>query len=226
MRIPGDAFLLHRALNLPSHVVVFDYSAACSGFIGGLYLAYSLMRAGHEHVLLVNADTYSYLMGWDETDRENRLLFGDGEAVTKLRPKVGSAPIYLYTDGKGALDFQINLLTDTLEMNGKGILEFVMREVPLLVREIVRRDNSTMDDIDLFVFHQASKVTLDFLFKKLKIPPEKQFTNLERIGNTVSASIPIALRDAELQGRLHNGMKVLIAGFGSGLSWGGCIIDW
>lgn len=228
--IPGDAFLLHKLLNLPKDVVVFDYSAACSGFIGGLKLARGLLVSREvESVMLVTAEVYSAKMGWGDSQRESCLLFGDGVAVTYLKQNWREEPrsigkIILYTDGSG-----YDLFCESengLYMDGKAILEFVMRAVSPLVEEIVANDNSTMDDIDLFVFHQASKVSLDYLFRKLKIPKDKQFTNLENIGNTVSASIPIALKDAEMQGRLHSGMKVLIAGFGSGLSWGGTIIEW
>jgi len=228
--LPGDSFMLHGMLKLPNTVKLYDYQSACNGFIGGLSLARGMLLSREAtKIMLVTAESYSKRMEWDDSQRESRLLFGDGVAVTYLKQNWYFAPrslgkITMYSDGNGYDYFYGD--SAGLHMEGKAILEFVMREVPSLINTILFDCGYIIDDIDLFVFHQASKVTLDFLNKKLKIPKEKQFTNLEYIGNTVSASIPIALKDAELQGRLHEGMKVLIAGFGSGLSWGGTIIEW
>jgi 3-oxoacyl-[acyl-carrier-protein] synthase-3 len=111
-------------------------------------------------------------------------------------------------------------------MNGTAILDFVKQEIPLLFKILLKKANLTLDDLDLVIFHQASQVTLDFLHRALHIPKHKQFCNILHVGNTVSASIPISLRDAELQGVLKSGMKIMVVGFGVGLSWGGCIINW
>jgi 3-oxoacyl-[acyl-carrier-protein] synthase-3 len=111
-------------------------------------------------------------------------------------------------------------------MNGAAVLDFVKREVPPLVCNLLARAKLSMDDLDLVLLHQASRVTLDQLYRALKIPRSKRFENLEMIGNTVSASLPILLRDAETRGVLQRGMKVMLVGFGVGLSWGGCILEW
>jgi 3-oxoacyl-[acyl-carrier-protein] synthase-3 len=111
-------------------------------------------------------------------------------------------------------------------MNGAAVLDFVKREVPPLVSELCGKAHITMADLDLVLLHQASRVTLDQLYRALKIPRSKRFDNLEMIGNTVSASLPILLRDAAENGALEAGMKVMLVGFGVGMSWGACVLEW
>ena len=114
---------------------------------------------------------------------------------------------------------------ENIHMDGMGILVFVNSKVPKQIRCILKRNSMTIDDIDLFVFHQASKLALDSLTRLLKINPEKVFNNIQEIGNTVSASIPIALKDALNGKKINQGEKVLLSGFGVGLSWGTAIIQ-
>lgn len=247
--MPPNACLLQERLGLPGAVAALDFTLACSGFVYGLYLAKALVTSGMARkVLLVTSETYSKWIHPD--DRGPMTLFGDGAAATWVSsgaPAIGE--FALGTDGGAAACFLIpaggarqarspetakperdssgNVRTlENLYMNGVGVLDFVKTEVPPLVYRLLEQSDLTMDDIDLVVFHQASQLTLDFLFLSLHIPTEKQFSNISNIGNTVSASIPIALRDAELQGRLKPGMCVLIVGFGVGLSWGGCVVKW
>ena len=110
-------------------------------------------------------------------------------------------------------------------MNGEAIFRFSIEKVPLLVGEVLQRNKYAFDEIDLFVFHQPSNIILKTLKRKLNIPDEKFFTNLADVGNTVSASIPIALVEAQKQGKIKPGMKILIAGFGIGYSWSGTILE-
>ena len=111
-------------------------------------------------------------------------------------------------------------------MNGGGVLLFTMKVVPDSVHKLLKRAALTLGDVDLIVFHQASKFVIDNLIRRLSLDEKKVFTNYESVGNTVSATIPIALRDAVLQGRLRDGDTVLIVGFGVGLSWGATLIRW
>ncbi len=111
-------------------------------------------------------------------------------------------------------------------MNGSKVFMFTMNTIPKLVRSLMGKAHLQMEDIDLFIFHQASRIVLDNISRKLDLPSEKVFSNLEMKGNTVSATIPIALKDAEEQERLKRGDTVALIGFGVGLSWGGCIIKW
>jgi 3-oxoacyl-[acyl-carrier-protein] synthase III len=247
--MPPNACLLQHRLGLPRTVAALDYTLACSGFVYGLYLAKALIGAGMaEHVLLVTAETYSKWINPD--DRGPSTLFGDGAATTLI--SAGEASIggfVLGTDGGGASGFMVPaggarfprssetaLLTrdpsgnirsaENLYMNGQAVLDFVKKEIPALVYRLLEQEKLTLDELDLVIFHQASQVALDFLSNALRIPPIKQFNNMANVGNSVSASIPIALRDAELQGKLKPGMRVMLIGFGVGLSWGGCIVNW
>ena len=111
-------------------------------------------------------------------------------------------------------------------MDGAAVLSFVTRELPPHVLDTMAQAGLTWSDLDLVVFHQASKVSMDALVRALGIPPALVFSNISHVGNTVSASIPIALRDAELAGRLLPGSRVLLVGFGVGMSWGSTIITW
>jgi 3-oxoacyl-[acyl-carrier-protein] synthase-3 len=125
-------------------------------------------------------------------------------------------------------DFKMpeGLVCGQMLMNGTNIFLFAVKKVPLLVNEILDKNNLTISDIDLFVFHQASYFMLEVIRKKLKLPPEKVFLNIQDYGNSVSSTIPLALYDAEKKGVLKRGMKVLLAGFGIGNSWGATIIDY
>ena len=115
---------------------------------------------------------------------------------------------------------------ENIYMDGAAVLRFVKREVPPNVTKLLEKTGYSYDDIDLFVFHQASGMSLDHLESTLKIPPKKMYRNLERVGNTVSASIPIAIRDAQSEGLVVPGSRLLLSGFGVGYSWGACIVDW
>jgi len=124
-------------------------------------------------------------------------------------------------------DHSNNVRSDEqLYMNGLAVLDFVKEVIPGLVRRLLSQERITLDEVDLVVFHQASQVTIDYLHTALRIPKEKQFVNISTVGNTVSASLAIALRDAELQGQLTPGMRVMLVGFGVGLSWGACMVTW
>jgi 3-oxoacyl-[acyl-carrier-protein] synthase-3 len=248
--MPPNSYLLHQKLALPDRVLAFDFNLACSGFIYGLALSRGLMATGMaSNILLVTADTYSKYI--NPADRSVRTLFGDGAAVTWLAADEvpGVIDIELSSSGKGHETFIIpagglrlprspnTAIPETdengnvhsqndIHMDGMGILTFVNSKVPKQIRSLLERNSLSMDDVDLFVFHQASKVTLDSLARILKVKPEKEFRNLEMVGNTVSASIPMALKDAQDCGRLKPGATVLVSGFGVGLSWGSAILKY
>jgi 3-oxoacyl-[acyl-carrier-protein] synthase-3 len=247
--MPPNACLLQHRLGLPRTVAALDYSLACSGFVYGLYLAKALVQSdAARHVLLVTAETYSKWMHPD--DRGPATLFGDGAAATLVsagEPALGA--FALGTDGSGAASFMIPAggarrprsdetaeavrdqsgnvrRAEDIYMDGAAVLDFVKTEIPPLVRRLLEREKLSLDDLDLVIFHQGSQLTLDVLHRALRIPSHKQFANIAGVGNTVSASIPIALRDAELQGRLEPGMSVMLVGFGVGLSVGACVVRW
>jgi len=249
--MPPNSCILHGKLDLADSVFTFDFNLACSGYIYGIALAQGLLESGFaSNILLVTGDTYSKYIS--EKDRAIRILFGDGAAVswiTSASSSKGVIDIQCSTSGKGYEKFIIpaggNRLPSSKEtkrlnkdssgnyrsaenifMDGMAVLAFVNTKVPPQIRDVLSRNEMTIDDIDLFVFHQASNLALDSLTRLLQIDPEKVFRNLEEIGNTVSSSIPIALKQAWDIGRLRQGDTVLLSGFGVGLSWATAVVKY
>jgi 3-oxoacyl-[acyl-carrier-protein] synthase-3 len=223
--MPPNSALLHEYLGLKDQVFALDYTLACSGFVYGLAQAQGLLVAGiASSILLVTADTYSRLI--DPNDRGPRVLFGDGAAVTWLTSgDRGLVDVAVATSGRDHRAFMVPRGSTTLKMNGLQVLGFVRSHVPAQVRELLVRSRLTIDDIDLFIFHQASRMALEALKLDLGIEDGRMYSNLERVGNTVSASIPMALRDAMDEGRAGRGSRVLLCGFGVGMSWATAIVD-
>lgn len=247
--MPPNACLLQHRLGMPMSIGAMDYNLACSGYVYGLQMAKAMVDSHQtDHVLLVTAETYSKRMSLD--DRGPATLFGDGAAVTLVSAgQDGLAAFSLGTDGgrynrfwveaggarvpsedatrEPATDKNGNVRSrEHLFMHGAGVFDFVRKEIPTFTRTLLQRAGLTMEDIDLVVFHQASKLALDFLNKKLGVPEHKRYSNVDRVGNTVSASVPLALHDAVDEGVLKPGMRVLLIAFGVGMSWGGCIVRW
>lgn len=246
--MPSNSFLIHKKFNFPSNVWAFDYNLACSGYVYGLSIANGMIATGlAKNVLLITADTYSKYIHND--DRSTALLFGDGAAATLVGESsvAGIIDIDLGASGKDYASFYIpaggcripksevtaiasadqsgNVKSmENIQMNGFAVWSFIAHTIPHQISGLLKRNDLTVANIDLFVFHQASKMTLDSLIKSLKIDESRVYLNLDKVGNTVSASIPIALKFAEEEGRLKRGDKILISGFGVGLSWGSMII--
>lgn len=248
--MPPNSCILHKMLDLPEDVFAFDFNLACSGYIYGLGLAQGLICASlAKNVLLVTGDTYSKYI--HKQDRSTRVLFGDGAAVSWITASdstEGIIDIQCSTSGKGYEKFIIpaggcrvqrcektsiptagdsgNVRTlENIHMDGLGILSFVNSKVPEQIHRILEPNKLTVNDIDLFIFHQASKMALDSLSRLLKLKPDRVYRNLHEVGNTVSASIPIALKDVLEKGDLSRGHKVLLSGFGVGLSWGTALVE-
>ena len=247
---PTTACVLQNRLGLKTTIGAIDILHGCTGFIYGLSAAQGLIATDQaEKILLITADSPTKLV--HPEDLELLSIFSDGAAATivtnqnsKVSGKIGK--FVFGTDGIGAKNlmstrsgmrnptdanwFKENkaipsgLKWGKLEMNGSQIFIFSIRTVPKLVNNILSKENLAIEDIDLFVFHQANGVMLDFLRSKLRIPKKKFYLNIENKGNTVSATIPIALKDAFLEGLITKGCKVLVAGFGIGYSWGGTVI--
>ena len=237
--LPTTACLVQDRLGLPTHVGALDYNLGCSGFVYGLGLAKGLIETGQARViLLLTAETYSKFL--DREDRGSRTIFGDGAAATLICAQDDSGaggelvgPFVYGTDGSGA----DNLIVATgglrrpgvarpLVMNGSELFAFTIRAVPPLVNQLLERAGRSLGEVDLFVFHQANRFMLDHLRDKLGIPPDRFFLNMERCGNTVSSTIPIALRDAQDEGLLKPGCLTMTVGFGVGYSWAATLIRW
>jgi 3-oxoacyl-[acyl-carrier-protein] synthase-3 len=242
--LPTTACLLQHRLGISTHALAFDFNLGCSGYIYGLGICKGLLETGQaSSVLLLTADTYSKYVGDD--DQSVRTLFGDGATATYIsNQKLDTGlclnitgPFEYGTDGSGGT----NLIVENsgsikdesknrsqmcnLYMNGPEIFTFTLRVIPTLITNLLKKANLSMDDIDLYVFHQANQYLLDHLRKKLKIPAEKFALSLEMTGNTVSSTIPIVLEAYQDRIEFCNAKKVMLVGFGVGYSWGGVIID-
>jgi 3-oxoacyl-[acyl-carrier-protein] synthase III len=246
--MPSNAFLLHEYLDLDENVMAFDYNLACSGYVYGLAIARALIMSGTaSRVLLATGDTYSRYI--NPGDRSARVLFGDGAAVTLIGASdsgEGIQDLMLATSGKHHRKFYIpaggcreprqeaaqpqvdasgNQRTrNDIHMDGMAVWSFIQSTVPKQIRSLMERNALSAEDIDLFVFHQASKMTLDSLSRALRLPADKVYLNLSHTGNLVSASLPVALKSAQDQGRIQPGATILMSGFGVGLSWGSLLM--
>lgn len=235
--LPTSACILQDKLGLAKNIMAFDVNLGCSGFVNALAITGSLIESGAaRRGLILCADTYTKYI--DKNDRTCRPLFSDGAAAALLEPsdvdQIG--PFEFGTDGagydklivrnSGARGENPTVGCGQLEMQGSDVFLFTMREVPLCIDALLTREGLMLSDIDLFVFHQASKLVIENLVRTLALDKSKVYTNLEIVGNTVSASIPIALKDAAKQGRLKDGDTVMLVGFGVGLSWGATIVRW
>jgi 3-oxoacyl-[acyl-carrier-protein] synthase III len=244
--LPGTACLIHRRLGLKATAGALDINLGCSGFVYGLGLAAGLIETGQAAcVLLLTADTYSKFIALD--DLATRTIFGDGAAATLIeaRPEAGIGPFVYGTDGAGAEHLIVptggmreRTATGTYEthsgelgtgsplhMNGPEVFNFTIAAVPRAVGQLLTKAGCGQDEIDLFVFHQANTTMLEALRRKLEIPPERFYVNMAD-ANTVSSTIPIALRRAADKGILRPGMRVLLLGFGVGYSWAGTLLRW
>lgn len=238
--LPTSACMLQDRLGLRTNIGALDYNLGCSGFIYGLSLVKGLINSETAScVLLVVSETYSKHI--HETDKSNRSIFGDGAAAIIIEKSsiehIGN--FVLGTDGKGSKNLiapvggfrkkisnnGFNDKKDCLYMDGPEIFNFTIKQIPSLVKETLVKNNLSIDTIDYVVFHQANKYILDYLRKKTKIPEEKFYINMENTGNTVSATIPIALKDAVNKGIIRESNKILIVGFGVGYSWGAAVIE-
>lgn len=244
--LPTSACIIQKRLGLRTDIGALDFNLGCSGYVYGLALAKGLVVSGvAANVLLLTGETYNKHL--HPKDKGNRTIFGDAASATLVGTD-GIAEIgnfSLGTDGSGAdnliiksggmrcpkrqddLHFDENnnpVSSDYLYMNGSEIFTFTLDNVPSLIADTLSRNGVEKDEADLYVFHQANKYMLDFLRKKIRIAPERFYYCLSEYGNTVSNTIPIALSNALQDGSLTKGMKVVIAGFGVGYSWGGCLL--
>lgn len=249
--LPTTACLIQQRLGLGQHVGAIDINLGCSGYIYALGLASALIEAGQiARALVLTADTYSKFMAAD--DNNVRTIFGDGAAATLVTPRDEATfgvlgPWRYGTDGRGAPNLIVRdglrgeqettpatyrtaagaeRFGQPLRMNGPEVFAFTLKSVPILMKELLATADLTLDDIDLFVFHQANSTMLDALRKRMAIPEERFVVDLENQGNTVSATIPIALARCIRSGRFRAGMKAALIGFGVGYSWAGTLLEW
>jgi len=243
--LPTSACLIQHRLGLSTSIGAFDVNLGCSGYIYGLSIAKGLIAGGMaKNVLLITSETYSKYL--HPLDKGNKTIFGDAAAATIISTE-GFAEILNFsfgTDGNGADnlivktggarhrqplndlvfdEFNNPRSSDYLYMDGAAILNYTLDYFPPLVVDTLIKNNLELQNIDLFVFHQANKYIMTLLRNKLKIDEEKYFRYYENVGNTVSSTIPIALKEACKGGFINKGYNVMSAAPGLGYSWGGVI---
>lgn len=220
--IPHASALLQHRLGLPKNSACFDLGLACSGYIYALALAKSFMESTKtEHALLVTCDPYSKIMG--RGNRNTVPLFGDAATATWISLEGAGLEIGntdLGTDGAGAayLECLAHGSEAELHMDGRGIFNFAVREVPQSVKRCLLLNGKEETDIDYFLFHQANAFIVRTLYTTMKLPAEKCPVRMQNVANTVSSSIPLLLE--EFLPHFNAGQQIVMSGFGGGLSWG------
>jgi len=238
---PATACIIQNKIGA-THAAAFDLSAACSGFCYGMATAAGFIQSGAmRRILVIGADTLSKQINWE--DRGTCILFGDGAGAAVLTPCAADEGVLssvLGSDGSEVEsvwmpaggtrtplnEAEIALKHNTIHMKGREVYEFVMKVIPDVIEDALRRACLRTEDVNLLVLHQANLRIIEGVGKRLKISEDRLFVNVDRYGNTSAASIPIALTEAAQQGRLKRGDVVVTVGFGAGLTWAANVIRW
>ncbi len=238
---PATASLVQDALGA-ANAGAFDLSAACTGFIYALSMGAQSIRSGAmKNVLVIGAETMSRIVNWK--DRGTCILFGDGAGAFVLQGSEqpgGVVSSLLRSDGSGGstlavpaggsrMPASLETVRDnlhTIHMDGKEVYRFATRVMVSAVREVVQCAGLTLADVSLVIPHQANKRIIDSAARSLSLPEDKFVVNLDRYGNTSSASIPIAVCEAVAEGRVHPNDHLVLVGFGGGLTWGATLVKW
>ena len=234
MMFPTSSALLADQLGMPD-AAAYDLLAGCTGFMYALAQAYSMLAAGlARRALVVGGDVLSKILDWN--DRSTLILFGDGAGAVVLEAvdeggflgfelgADGGGGEYLWLPGSGSRRFED---ADRLvKMNGREVFKFATRVMVSSAEKLLDECGRSVDEVDVYVPHQANRRIIDHASRKLGIPAEKVVVNVDRYGNTSSGSIPLALADAAADGRLRDGELVLMTGMGAGLTWGSALIEW
>lgn len=221
------------------NAVAFDLNAACSGFLFALHTAWAYIASGiYRNALIVGSEVLSKIVDWE--DRSTCILFGDGAGAVYVEKceEGGILSFVQHSDGNRG-----NVLScgnrqirnpyfcgesgeKYIRMDGREIFSFAVRQVPKAVEEGLEKAGLAVSDVDLFVLHQANKRIIEGIARRLSTDAEKFPMNLQKTGNTSSASIPMLLDELNQSGRLKRGMKIVLSGFGAGLTWGACVLEW
>lgn len=222
--MPSTACLVHKALALREDIPVFDLGAACAGFLYAVDAARAMLLAhGGRAALVIGAEQMSQLL--DMADRNTCVLFGDaaGAAVFALDEDAE----YAYVCGtRGDMAIQVGGPRRTLPMTmeGQNVFRFAVSTIPATVEELLEKTGKTLDEVDWVVCHQANQRIIDASVRRLGVPAEKFYKNLDRYANTSAASIPLALAEMKESGKLKSGQRVILVGFGGGLIWAGVML--
>jgi 3-oxoacyl-[acyl-carrier-protein] synthase-3 len=234
MMFPTSSALLADELGMPK-AAAYDLLAGCTGFVYALAQAYAMLSSGlAKRALVVGGDVLSKILDWQ--DRSTLVLFGDGAGAVVMEAvdhggflgfelgADGGGGENLWLPGSGSRYFENP--DAFVKMNGREVFKFATRIMVYSAEQLLAECGKTVDDVDVYIPHQANKRIIDHAAGKLGIPPEKTVVNVDRYGNTSSGSIPLALTDARVEGRLRDGALILMTGMGAGLTWGSALIEW
>jgi 3-oxoacyl-[acyl-carrier-protein] synthase III len=234
MMFPSTAAILADRLGA-TEAAAYDLSAGCTGFMYALAQAYGMLAGGlARRALVVGGDVLSRILDW--SDRSTLVLFGDGAGAVVLEPseEAGFLAFELGADGAGGENLWLpgsgsRLFEEPdrlVKMNGREVFKFATRVLVSSGEAVLERGGVGIEDVDVYVPHQANVRIIDHATKKLGVPSERVVINVDRYGNTSSGSIPLALADAQVEGRLQPGKLVLMTGMGAGLTWGSALMRW
>ena len=234
MMFPTSSALMADTLGA-SQAAAYDLLAGCTGFMYAVVQAYGMLASGlSRKALVVGGDVLSSILDWD--DRSTLVLFGDGAGAVVMEPvdHGGFLGFELGADGGGGEHLQLpgsgsrrfEHPEQMLKMNGREVYKFATRVLVSSAEAVLAECGRTIDEVDVYVPHQANKRIIDHAVGKLGVPRERTVVNVDRFGNTSSGSIPLALADARADGRLHDGALVLMTGMGAGLTWGSALLEW
>ena len=234
MAFPATAAILGDVLGA-TDAACYDLSAGCTGFMYALAQGYAMLAGGlAERALVVGGDVLSKILDW--TDRSTLVLFGDGAGAVVLQNvsqggflgfelgAEGAGGVHLWLPGSGSRVFEDP--EKFVKMNGREVFKFATRVLVSSAEKVLRECGKSVEEVDVYVPHQANVRIIDHAARKLGIPKERVVVNVDRYGNTSSGSIPLALADAETEGLLREGSLVLMTGMGAGLTWGSSLMEW
>jgi 3-oxoacyl-[acyl-carrier-protein] synthase-3 len=234
MSFPATAAILGDRIGAPD-AACYDLSAGCTGFMYALAQAYGMIAGGlADTALVVGGDVLSKILDW--TDRSTMVLFGDGAGAVVLERvdgggflgfelgAEGAGGVHLWLPGSGSRAFDDP--ERYVKMNGREVFKFATRILVSSAEKVLSECGLAVEDVDVYVPHQANVRIIDHATRKLGIDPNRVVVNVDRYGNTSSGSIPLALADAEADGRLVPGSVVLMTGMGAGLTWGSSVMKW
>ena len=234
MMFPTSSALMANTLGA-QQAAAYDLLAGCTGFMYAVAQAYGMLASGlSRKALVIGGDVLSSILDWD--DRSTLVLFGDGAGAVVMEPvdhggflgfelgADGGGGVHLQLPGSGSRRFEHP--EQMLKMNGREVYKFATRVLVSSAEAVLAECGRTIDEVDVYVPHQANKRIIDHAVGKLGVPPERTVVNVDRFGNTSSGSIPLALADARADGRLHDGALVLMTGMGAGLTWGSALLEW
>ena len=232
--LPTTACIMQNKLNLRNNILAFDINQGCSGFVYGFFTAHSFLKQkGINKALLICSDTYTKYI--KQGDRSCETIFSDGASATIIEKNSKKKNFFAFgTDGSGFKNLIVENSASNIKINqkpkifmdGKQVFLFTMSNIPNIVLDLLKKNKMTLNSVKYFVFHQASKTVIDNLVRKLNLPKKKVFCNYEKIGNTVSSTIPIALRELLKGKKIKKGDKLLLCGFGVGYSMAAAIIEY